>query len=200
MGTAPTLRDRKKAATRQRLLDFAHARFHQVGFDNVTLEEICEGCEVSKRTFFRYFPSKEALVFPKRAQHLADFKAVLAAAPRDENPFDTLRRATRASSAEYTANAAQILAQQVLIKHSSVLQATEQAIDRDWEAAMATFLAEKGGDQAEPLRVRVLAGAMIGVIRATMRYWYEVEGKEDLCQLGLDALDCLQRGFPLSSD
>jgi hypothetical protein len=41
----------------------------------------------------------------------------------------------------------------------------------------------------------VLAGAAIGVIRATMRYWFSSGGKTDLAKLGDEALDRLERGF-----
>ncbi|MFT7580589.1 MAG: AcrR family transcriptional regulator [Myxococcota bacterium] len=194
-----SLRDRKKAATRLTLLEVAHRRFHEVGFDDVTLEEICDTAAISKRTFFRYFRSKEALVFPNRDKRLAEFQQVLDSAAPGESPFDTLRRATRAGSEEHNANARQILAQQLLIRQSSTLQACEAEIDRDWEAAMAGMLARAGEGAEAQLRVRVLAGAAIGVVRATMRYWYETNGAEDLCTLGLQALDCLERGFPLEA-
>jgi hypothetical protein len=50
---------------------------------------------------------------------------------------------------------------------------------------------------ASELRARVLAGAAIGVIRATMRHWFTTDGREDLARLGDEALDCLDRGFSL---
>ena len=46
------------------------------------------------------------------------------------------------------------------------------------------------------LRARVLAGACIGVIRATMRHWFHIGGHADLGQLGLQALDALQDPLP----
>ena len=120
----------------------------------------------------------------------------LRAAPADESPFDTLRRATTIFSSEYMRNRKQILAQQALIVSSATLQAREAEIDRDWELAMVTLFSEKWrGDGGFEVRARVLAGASIGVIRATMRHWYASDGHEDLTAMGLDALDCLERGF-----
>jgi AcrR family transcriptional regulator len=58
----PTLRERKKAATKERLYFEALDLFRRQGFSATTIEEIAEAAEVSKGTFFNYFPSKEALL------------------------------------------------------------------------------------------------------------------------------------------
>jgi AcrR family transcriptional regulator len=54
-----SLRERKKLRTRQALVDTALRRFTDPGFDATTLDDLCGEVEVSKRTFFRYFTSKE---------------------------------------------------------------------------------------------------------------------------------------------
>ena len=114
MKTPRPLREKKKEATRRALLEIGNRLFHKKGFEATTLDEICEAAGVSRRTFFRYFPNKEALVFPHRNERLDRFVGVLLSAPPDERPVATLRRTANVFAREYMANRAQLVAQQKL--------------------------------------------------------------------------------------
>ena len=59
---SPGLRERKKARTREAILEAAFDRFETSGFDAVSVTEIAAAAEVSKPTLFAYFPTKEDLV------------------------------------------------------------------------------------------------------------------------------------------
>ncbi len=204
----PKLRERKKDATRRALVRAANARFHRFGFDATTIDEICADVEVSRRTFFRYFTNKEAVAFPHRSERLERFLELLEGAPLDECPFVSLRQIAQVFAREYSVNRDQQLAQQQLIDRTPALVARENEIDRDWENAMAEVFIQRyaSGGYNSPLNIhaaqiklhaRMLAGAAIGVIRATLRYWFSVQGNADLASLGAQALDALQGGFKL---
>ncbi len=190
------LRERKKEATRRALLAAANIRFHLAGYEATTIDEVCQDIGVSRRTFFRYFPDKESLAFPHRRERFERFVELLGSAPASESPVGGLRRISQMFAKEYTQNREVLVAQQRLVQTAPALLARENEIDRDWENGMAlAFRARAGGGQEAELRARVLAGAAIGVIRATMRHWFGSGGKADLARLGDEALDCLERGF-----
>jgi len=179
------------------VLAVAHRLFRKSSFDATTLKQICDESEISKRTFFRYFRDKESLVFPRREERLEEFIRFLGAHSEVENPFDSLRAATRAFGARYSENKDYLLATQEMIASSPALLARETEIDRDWEQAIAAaFSARTGQDPTSDLWARVTAGAIMGVVRATMSYWFARRCEDDLTQLGLEALDYLERGFP----
>lgn len=192
------LREKKKRQTRSALLSEAHQLFAAQGYEATTIEEICDAAGISKRTFFRYFPSKEDLVFPNHEERLARFLAFLERAPDDLPAFDTLRLATEIFARDYMENRGHFIAQQRIIETSPALMAREHQIDVAWEAVMATWFARKlgrGEEPSVPLSAKVIAGAAIGVIRATMRHWTSRGGEDDLAELGMSAIEKLERGF-----
>ena len=72
------LRERKKLRTRRALADTALRMFTEKGFDATTLDELAEEAEVSKSTFFRAFPAKEAAAIEAEAELWSAYLAALA--------------------------------------------------------------------------------------------------------------------------
>jgi AcrR family transcriptional regulator len=91
--STPGLRERKKQRTRDALTDAAYALFHDRGFEATTVDEIAAAVEISPRTFFRYFTSKEDLALAPLNQQLAAVLAAFSARPADEAVTTALRRA-----------------------------------------------------------------------------------------------------------
>jgi len=91
MTTQPGLRERKKRRTRETIALAAHQLFAERGYHATTLPDIAEAADVSTRTIFAYFPSKEDILFsdfPLMKEALAQ---ALAERADDEEALETVR-------------------------------------------------------------------------------------------------------------
>lgn len=87
----PGLRERKKQRTRAAISDAAIALFLEHGFNQVSVAQVAEAAEVSKRTLFAYFPTKEDLVVHRLADHETEAARVVRARPPRTAPLTALR-------------------------------------------------------------------------------------------------------------
>ena len=85
--SAMGLRARKKLATETALLQAAIELFQTRGYDETTVQDITDAAGVSQRTFFRYFPTKDAVLLTELTRREADLRAMLSRRP-DEEPGD----------------------------------------------------------------------------------------------------------------
>ncbi|HEV3361191.1 MAG TPA: TetR family transcriptional regulator [Pseudonocardiaceae bacterium] len=84
------LRERKKQRTHQAISDAAIALFLDRGFDAVSVRDVAEAAEVSKRTVFKYFPTKEDLVLHRVADHEDESARVVRYREPGQSPLDAL--------------------------------------------------------------------------------------------------------------
>jgi AcrR family transcriptional regulator len=190
----PTLRDQKKLETRDALVRVAADLFGKRGFEAVTIDEIAEAAGVSRRTYFRYFATKEAVVFPHAADRLDRFRAMLARYRDPRDPFAAVRRACLEMAEEFSRHRQAQLAQQHVIESSPTLISHERALDLEWEAAIAEALT-RGSNRPARRQASILAGAVMGAIRATLREWYLGEARADPVTLADETLGLVERGM-----
>lgn len=190
----PCCRERKKIATRDGIVRASMELFERKGFEAVTAEEIALRAGVSRRSFFRYFPAKELVVFPHQAAYLDLFRSLLAQGADTDPPFPRVRRACLVLAREYMNAREEHLAQQRIIQASPSLIARGEAFDTEWEEAISGVFIEDGAPAEARRRARFLAGAILGVIRAALKEWYAAGCRKDLVRLGGEALRLVEFG------
>jgi AcrR family transcriptional regulator len=184
-----TLRDRKKFKTRQMLIATAADLFLKNGFENTTVDEIAEAADISRRTFFRYFATKEAVVFPNHENRLNLFKKLLKDNRDPKSPYRTIRDALMAFAEHYVATASELLIEWKIVTASPILIARDVELDYEYEQAIAELLKTYWADgSAADRRANIMAGAIFGAIRANMREWFTGGCKSDLVDEGKETL------------
>ena len=87
------LRDRKRQRTRQALISAAMRLFAEKGYEQTTVAEIAAGAEVSTKTFFNHFASKDEVLFPHLSARIEDAVALIEQPKPGEKMSDVLMRA-----------------------------------------------------------------------------------------------------------
>ena len=163
MTAQASLRERKKARTRASLREHALRLFREQGYQATTVEQIAAAAEVSPSTFFRYFPTKEDLVLQDDMD--TRIAEALARQPADLGPVAALRAGMREALASFTpAEWAQIQQGGELSMH--VPEIRGRAMNEFARAinTLANALAARTGRDPSDIRVRTLAGAVVGVV------------------------------------
>jgi AcrR family transcriptional regulator len=192
---APGLRDRKKARTRDAIVEAAVTHFLQRGVDATTVEDIAATADVSPRTFFRYFASKDDVVFAGFGEQIDRLLALLRARPADEPVFTSLRTAARLLITEVEMGSEEPLALLALIHGHPGLHAAYLANLDSVEAQVAAWAADRLGLEPGDVRPRLLAAAALAARRVATDRWLESAGAEDLADLLDDALAQLASGL-----
>ena len=192
----PGLRERKKEKTRAALEHAALTLFAEKGFDGTTVDEIVEACDVSQRTFFRYYGAKEDVLFADGDERLAALLAELAARPPDELPLRSVQAAFQSTTEDYAQDRERLLLRSRIFDGSSTLRSHKFERQQSWEEAVTAALLERDaqrGGRASPLHLRLVAGASMACLRAALHEWLDVGG--DLAELVNDGFDYLVEGL-----
>jgi AcrR family transcriptional regulator len=163
-------RERKKQRTREALIEAAFTLFAEKGFGATTVEEIADAVDVSSRTFFRYFSSKEDVALTIQEEQVAAILAALDECPHDEPIVTALRHAGVRVMRAYEGGAAgfdrdRFECLQDLMHSSPALLARSLELSQKKQSLLTEAVARRMGVDAEhDLRPHVVASAAIGVI------------------------------------
>jgi AcrR family transcriptional regulator len=177
----PGRRQRKKQLTRDALFQAAMDLFAAKGYDRTAVHEITDAVDVSERTFFRYYASKEDLVLSFVRDGAAAFAAALAARPPEEDPLTAARHALQSSILELNDGAGRLaayLAALRLIDSTPTLLAAYLRSVHDHDDEIIEVLARREGvDPVADRRPRVLAAVIGAMVFLANKDW-QASGKE----------------------
>jgi AcrR family transcriptional regulator len=188
-GERPSLRERKKTRTRETVRREAFRLFEQRGYAQTTVEQIADAADVSPRTFFRYFPTKESVLFSDDL--FTPIIEAFLAAPTGLSPV-----------AAYRHGAAEVFARMAgpdfdyIIARQRLLYSLPEAKGALWNEhvkaihRLTAAIAQRLNRPEDDVQMRVTAGAIMGVFMAVS------DDGPMSGQAFLDALDVLDKGLP----
>ena len=194
----PDRRQRKKARTRRDLVEAAVQLFDERGFEGTTIEEITNAADVSPRTFFRYFTSKEEILYSEHERSVDDLRIRLAECPEGEPLLVTVCEAMLTIAGRIEEDREFHLLRTRLNAESPTVAAYGLHVQQDWVRIIAKVLAARlGVNVYTDLRPTLIAGAANVAIRSALTSWAAGEGKADLRALTSEAFRLLESGFGL---
>jgi AcrR family transcriptional regulator len=194
------LRERKKLRTRRALANAALRMFAEKGFDATTLEDLAEEAEVSKSTFFRFFPAKEAAAIEAEAELWSAYLTALADRELSGPILGELHQTLAAAAAGLDPGwDERFLATRRLVAAEPALLAYLDHYRAGVEKQVIACLADKLQLDPEDLRLDVLAALATTVWSVSGRHWVRRDGQGGRKAL-IERLDSAVKAIPASLD
>jgi AcrR family transcriptional regulator len=161
------LRERKKQQTRRAIHEAAMRLFAERGFDATTIADIAAAADISPRTFFGYFASKEEAIFAKFEQAFEEFDRALRDRPAETTALDALRVWVQHAAEEHMPTPDQMRLEARLRRESPAVAACDLRHTRQFEKRLAEAVGEDLGEPADALRPRLVAAAATAALQAS---------------------------------
>jgi AcrR family transcriptional regulator len=181
MSEEPGHRARKKRRTRLTIERAALDLFERHGFDATTIDEIAAAADIAPRTFFHYFPSKEDVVLADYAIRLERIVGTLKAGASDQAPWPALRSAFLTVAADYESEQEQLLRRFRIVSATPSVTARSLLLQATWEDAITDAVSDwLALDATNDIRPRLIAGAALAAMRASLARWLTDDGQTRL--------------------
>ena len=187
------LREQKKKRTREALYEAALEQFEARGFKAVTVESIAEEVGVSPRTFFRYFDSKEAVLFCDWENDLAELEAYFLELPNDVGLWDALGKLAVAWARTYEEEEAVQLAKHAIIEESEGAGAYERSVViPETEARLAETIGRRIGHGYDAsFKASIYAASYVSALLVAKKEWLDADGEGGLVPRVRQVMDTL---------
>ncbi|GAA1431701.1 TetR family transcriptional regulator [Microlunatus lacustris] len=184
-GAVPRLWDRSRQAAREEIERTALRLFTEQGFDATTIDQIVAEVGISRRSFFRYFGTKEDIVLGDLVAVGRTLRDALAARPAEEDPWSALRAAFLAMAAHGPSPERRLTVMRLMLTSSS-LRARHLEKHLQWQGLLVPLLEQRLGVDAgaapDP-RARALVSAALGCLDTALEVWTLRDGEADPVEL-----------------
>jgi len=187
----PSRRQAHKLRTERALQQAALALFAEQGYDTTTTDEIAERAGVSPRTFFRYFPTKESVLFVGEYGWLQSFNKAFLAQPEDLSDLDAMRATLHTLAPDLTKRRAALVLYDKAVASSPTLRGGVFDHQQQDIAAIAGAIATRRGLTEPDLACTTLATVMLLTYRNGVMRWLSAPATADIRDFIAEGFDLL---------
>jgi AcrR family transcriptional regulator len=168
------LRERKKQKTRELIAGTALALFAERGYQATTVAEIADAAEVSERTVFAYFPTKEDILFSDHLTLELSLAQALAERPAGAPALDVLRDFLVENLGRSDDQARM---RWHIVSHDELLRSHQRARQAAFGEVIAAAIALDLGEDVDDLRPQLVTAAVIAAFTATYEHRFSVRSR-----------------------
>lgn len=193
----PKLTERRHQQTKSDITRAAIDLFLRDGYDSTTMADVAEAADVSRRTVYRHFPSKEDLVFEHPRRWFEQFVTEAQEREPDESLRDLCRRVLLSIAATIQDNHADVLAAFSVLQANDSLSGTHRSSDQQWITAHVQLFTDEPGFTPDQLQeVSVVAAATTAATNTAIGMWALGHPAKNLIDITGEVLDQIDPIWP----
>ncbi len=191
-----SLRQRHADRTRLSIVSAALELFTERGFSAATIDDIATRADVAPRTFFRYFPTKEAVLYHDADEISCRIRGLLNDRPADEPPHRSVLRVCLDIGDELAADTVRMqLLRRLAHDEPSLIDYARLVLLQDLEDVVVDTIAARQGVDSADVELRATTAALLSSISVAFRSWIEAGAHGSIRPHVTRALDACRQAF-----
>jgi AcrR family transcriptional regulator len=189
-------RERKKLATHRAISAAARRLILERGLDAVTVDDIAAVADVSPRTFFNYFSSKEQAIVGVDPTAIAEMAAALRSRPAGEAPLAALVAVLTDRDQVHDVARRWVERIELVRRYPALLPRHLEALAEVERVLVDALAARIGADPDRDLYPTIVVAAAVSTARSTMSWWHATGQRRPLDEALAKAFASLAAGLP----
>ncbi|WAJ46112.1 mycofactocin system transcriptional regulator [Mycobacterium sp. Aquia_216] len=185
---------RRRSTTPDHITDVAIELFTARGFSEVSVDDVAQAAGISRRTLFRYYASKNAILWGEFDSHLAHLRELLDTVGPQVPLGEAMRAALLAFNTFDDSETAQHRQRMRVILQTAELQAYSMTMYAGWREVIAEFVARRSGAKTTDLLPQTVSWTLLGVALSAYEHWLRDESVPLPVALG-NAFDVVGAGL-----